>query len=320
MKEEYGKEEYYVLGIDVGGSFTKMMVFTDQGEQIGAHAFESPRVFDESTHQLLASRIVPLFTQAKIDRQRVRAIGLALPGAVTAENSLEFCPNLDLDITSYQAFLCAQFPQARVVVMNDADAAVLGDAWRGSASHLKSKQVLFVALGTGVGAGLLLDGKLCSGAHGAAGEVGHIRVNATEERLCNCGKTGCLEQYASATALVRMAREAHPDQVHAAQAYPDARAVLESAQQNDPVATAAVDRFADALGFGLAQIACIFDPELIVLGGGISESAQVFLASVCASYRAHAISVCRETPIVASSLGNQCGTYGAGYRALEIIE
>lgn len=341
----------FVLGIDVGGTHTKVGAFSADGVLIGSRLFDSQRVLADGSHAHLSSEIVPVLEQANVDPAAVVAVGLAVPGTVAAEEALKLCPNIDLDLRSYKAFLRSVFPKAHIAVLNDADAAVLGDRWRGTAHDRENENVAFVTLGTGVGAGIIVKGRLFSGVHGAAGEFGHLCVNPDDEALCSCGKPGCLEQYASATGLVRQAREefvsralaaingaanaaasdaasdAAPDPAAlsvsiaaAEQAFPDARAVLDAAARRDPAARTALNRFSDALGFGLAQMACIIDPDLFVLGGGLSERADLYLDAVRSRYRACALSVCRDTPIVASSLGNECGVYGAAFRAFELLD
>lgn len=313
----------YVLGIDVGGTHTKVGAFTAAGEHVVSRVFDSQRVLADGSHAQLSREIVPLLQQAGIDGRAVIGVGLAVPGAVASEESLKLCPHLDLDLRSYKAFLLDVFPKARVAVLNDADAAVLGDRWRGTSHDRQDENVAFVTLGTGVGAGIIARGRLFSGVHGAAGEFGHLCVNPDEEARCSCGKAGCLEQYASASGLVHHARaafvaergEAAADEALAA--FPDARAVLDAAVQRDPAARDALERFSDALGFGLAQMACLVDPDVFVLGGGLSERADLYLDAVRSRYRACVLSVCRDTPIVASSLGNECGVYGAAYRAFQ---
>ena len=318
--------ERYVLGIDVGGTHTKAGVFDLAGSRVASHAFGSQSVLADGSHVRLSREMRVLLDQAGIDGRSVVGVGLAVPGAVAAEESLTLCPHIDLDLRSYKSLLLELFPRARVAVLNDADAAVLGDRWRGTSHDRQCENVALVTLGTGVGAGVVVRGRLLSGVHGAAGEVGHLCVNPSEEERCSCGKAGCLEQYASATGLVRHARAAllaaddvaSPDQ--AADVFPDARAVLDAVERRDPHARAALDRFSDALGFGLAQMACFADPDVFVLGGGLSERADLFIDAVRSRYRSCAVSACRDTPVVASSLGNECGVYGAAYRALQTLK
>ena len=318
--------ERYVLGIDVGGTHTKAGVFDLAGSRVASHAFGSQSVLADGSHVRLSREMRALLDQAGIDGRSVVGVGLAVPGAVAAEESLTLCPHIDLDLRSYKSLLLELFPRARVAVLNDADAAVLGDRWRGTSHDRQCENVALVTLGTGVGAGVVVRGRLLSGVHGAAGEVGHLCVNPSEEERCSCGKAGCLEQYASATGLVRHARAAllaagdvaSSDQ--AADVFPDARAVLDAVERRDPHARAALDRVSDALGFGLAQMACFADPDVFVLGGGLSERADLFIDAVRSRYRSCAVSACRDTPVVASSLGNECGVYGAAYRALQTLK
>ena len=318
--------ERYVLGIDVGGTHTKAGVFDLAGSRVASHAFGSQSVLADGSHVRLSREMRVLLDQAGIDGRSVVGVGLAVPGAVAAEESLTLCPHIDLDLRSYKSLLLELFPRARVAVLNDADAAVLGDRWRGTSHDRQCENVALVTLGTGVGAGVVVRGRLLSGVHGAAGEVGHLCVNPSEEERCSCGKAGCLEQYASATGLVRHARAAllaagdvaSSDQ--AADVFPDARAVLDAVERRDPHARAALGRFSDALGFGLAQMACFADPDVFVLGGGLSERDDLFIDAVRSRYRSCAVSACRDTPVVASSLGNECGVYGVAYRALQTLK
>lgn len=318
--------ERYVLGIDVGGTHTKAGVFDLAGSRVASHAFGSQSVLADGSHVRLSREMRVLLDQAGIDGRSVVGVGLAVPGAVAAEESLTLCPHIDLDLRSYKSLLLELFPRARVAVLNDADAAVLGDRWRGTSHDRQCENVALVTLGTGVGAGVVVRGRLLSGVHGAAGEVGHLCVNPSEEERCSCGKAGCLEQYASATGLVRHARAALlaagdvASSDRAADVFPDARAVLDAVERRDPHARAALERFSDALGFGLAQMACFADPDVFVLGGGLSERADLFIDAVRSRYRSCAVSACRDTPVVASSLGNECGVYGAAYRALQTLK
>lgn len=325
-----------VLGVDVGGTHTKMAAFDFDGELLGAHAFDSQRVLAAGSQGSIAHEAEAALVRAGVEAGQVAAVGLAIPGSVSEGGSLELCPNIDLDLEACTSLLRARFPQARLAVLNDADAAVLGDCWRGSASEHAGGNVALVTLGTGVGAGFVFRGVLYGSAHGAAGEVGHLCVDPREQEPCSCGRAGCLEQYASAKGLVHTARREHAARRElasrtaaspsledaaraAAEAFPDARAVLDAAARRDPSACAALERFSEALGFGLSQIACVVDPDVLVLGGGLSERADLFLGAVRARYRACALPPCRNTPIVVSKLGNACGMYGAASRALDLL-
>ncbi len=357
-----------VLGLDVGGTYTKAGVFNLDGDLLGTHAFPTPHVLADWSHAQLLVEFKKLLADTDTEPGAVVAVGLAVPGVVSAEDTLRMCPNIDLDLRSYRSFLLSLFPRACIAVLNDANAAVLGDRWRGSSHDCNAGTVALVTLGTGVGAGLVIDGELYEGRRGGAGELGHMCVDPEETEPCTCGRAGCMDQYASATGLVNRARKefvsraqqadvavqaaavqaageqdaAQQDaaqqaaarqvpaeqlaakraaaQQAAVEAFPDARTVLSAADRRDPAARAALNHFTDALGFGLAQLACLIDPDLIVLGGGLSERADLYLEDVQARFRACAMFTCKETPIVASVLGNKCGMYGAAYHALESWE
>lgn len=323
----------FAVGIDVGGTSTKLGVFTLEGELLATHAFGSQDACEDLRRSggcmRLGLRLQPLLDKAAVDPRAVAAVGLAVPGSVETQDSLKTCPNLDLDLKAYREALIRLFPHAVVHALNDASAAVLGDLWHGSLSKQKQRSAVFVTLGTGLGAGVVVEGVLVLGANGAAGEIGHLCVNQAESAPCSCGRRGCLEQYVSARGLVRMAQEASADQAScvrhqpavqpAACEFSDARAVLEAARGGHPAALAAAARFADYLGYGLAQTACVLDPPVFVLGGGLSEAADVFLEGVRARYRACVMPACCDTPIVASVLGNACGIYGAAKAAIDML-
>lgn len=310
----------------MGGAYTKVAAFNAAGAHVVSRVFDSQRVLADGSHVQMSREMESLLQEAGIDGHAVIGVGLAVPGEVAAEESLKLCPHLDLNLRSYKAFLLDLLPKARVAVVNDADAAVLGDRWLGASHNRQDENVAFITLGTGTGAGIVAHGRLFSGVHGAAGEFGHLFVNPNEEVRCACGKAGCLEQYASAAGLVHHAREAFAaanegaTDDEAVAAFPDARTVLDAAENDNPAACAALERFSDALGFGLAQMACLVDPDVFVLGGGLSERADLFIDAVRLRYRACVLPVCVDTPIVASSLGSECGAYGAAYRAFQQLD
>ncbi|WP_218971887.1 ROK family protein [Raoultibacter phocaeensis] len=302
-----------VLGIDVGGTSTKIGVFTEDGKLVARSTFATAPVRADGSSAKLAEAYQMMLARNGVAAERICAIGLAVPGMVAAEESLKLCPNVDLDLRAYKAFLRAEFPRATIHVINDADAAVLGDQWAGSAREFGASTFALLTLGTGVGAGVVVNGKLVTGSNGAVGEIGHLCVEPGSDIVCGCGRTGCLEQFASSRALVRMAGEFASD---GCGGYESAKDVFDAAAAGDKAAKAAVERFADRLAFGLSQVACLVDPDLFVLGGGMAASADVYLETIRECYKRYALEVCRKTPIVASTLGNDCGMYGAAYRAI----
>lgn len=316
-EEAAGVEGGLILGIDVGGTTTKVGVFSQSGDLLSRHSFPTKPVRADGSYAKLGEGYHALLSHAGVEAGRIISIGLAVPGMVAAEESLRLCPNVDLDLRAYKSFLRSEFGHASVHVLNDADAAVLGDMWKGSAYERGAKTFALLTLGTGIGAGVVVNGKLVSGSNGAVGEIGHLCVEQESDVSCGCGRTGCLEQFASARALARMAGEYSSD---GQGGYESAKDVFDAASNGDEAARKAIRRFADRLAFGLSQMACMLDPELFVLGGGLSASADSFIEIVRDRYKRYALDACRSTPIVVSVLENDCGIYGAAYRAIKKLE
>ncbi|MEG2006499.1 MAG: ROK family protein [Raoultibacter sp.] len=314
----------YLLGIDVGGTNTKVGLFSAEGQLCDKRSFPTRTTGDPLCFSDLMGACDAILASCCLARIDVSAIGIALPGIIDAHGSLLLCPNIDLDLRSYQDHLADFFPGICVVVLNDANAAALGERWQGSAVGVDD--FLLVTLGTGIGGGLVQGGVLCVGSHGAAGELGHVCVCPTETEMCSCGRYGCLEQYASGTGLVhnahrQMTREegAQATSSLSCLATVTAKDVFDHARAGDRVALAAVSDFVRFLGFGLAQIACVVDPRLIVVGGGLSASAPWYLDDLVCAYRRYALPICQDTSLAAAQLGGECGIFGAAAFAREAL-
>lgn len=174
----------------------------------------------------------------------------------------------------------------KVKVGNDANVAALGEQWRGGGRGFNS--IVMVTLGTGVGGGIILNGKILTGSNGAAGEIGHLTVNREETRTCGCGKKGCLEQYSSATAIMRMAREGleSSDRPSLLRDYAEVtgKEIFQAYGQGDELAGEIVKEFAEYLGLGLSHVAAVVDAEAFVIGGGVSKNGQVVIDVIKAEY------------------------------------
>ena len=172
-----------------------------------------------------------------------------------------------------------------------------------------------VTLGTGVGGGVIVNGKVIDGAHGAGGEIGHITVNPRETATCGCGKHGCLEQYSSATGVVRCMKkllDENPDTPCTLRGTDfAAKDVFDAARSGDALAAREVDEMTDILGMALANVANTVDPEMFMVGGGVSRAGDVLFAPLRGHFKTYAFESCRETPIVAATLGNDAGIYGS---------
>ena len=225
--------------------------------------------------------------------------------------------NIEIDAAALKEALEARCPHALVRYVNDANAAAMGEVWRGSAQGHRS--MVMVTIGTGLGGGVVVNGDVIDGAFGAGGEIGHICVNPGEERACGCGLRGCLEQYASASGVVnnylRVCGERGVEPVELV-GPSDSRSVFDAARAGDEAALAAIDVTMDYLSLGLQIISAVVDPEVYVLGGGASASADMFLDSLREKYAARAFRVSRGTSIEVAELGNDAGIFGAAYVAL----
>ena len=195
---------------------------------------------------------------------------------------------------------------------NDANVAAFGELWQGGGKGYEN--LVAVTLGTGVGGGIIVDGKLLAGATGAGGEIGHLHVQDGESESCNCGNKGCLEQYASATGIVRLAkRRLGEDQKESVlrEGEISAKSVFDAVKAGDSVAVEIAERFGDFLGKGLAVVAAVVNPEVFVIGGGVSKAGEILLTFVEPNFRKHAFPQCREAKFVLARLGNDAGIYGA---------
>ena len=180
--------------------------------------------------------------------------------------------------------------------------------------------MIMVTLGTGVGGGIILDGRIVAGAHGAGGEIGHANICHEETAACNCGNSGCLEQYASATGIVRLAKkalaESSEDSVLRNTESIEAKDVLDAFKSGDALAVRAMDEVGEKLGGALGIFAAVVDPDAIVIGGGVSKAGQPLIDLIEKHYKKYAFSLCKDTPIVIASLGNDAGIYGAAKMVL----
>mgnify|MGYP004658671325 CR=1 FL=1 len=206
----------------------------------------------------------------------------------------------------------------KVRLGNDANVAALGEMWLGAGKG--EKNIVMVTLGTGVGGGVILEGHPLVGTNGAGGEIGHICVCETETETCGCGKKGCLEQYASATGIARLAAlrlaKDTKSSLLRSQEHVDAKAVFDALKAQDEVAEEIVEEFGKYLGTALANVACVADPEVFVIGGGVSKAGQIVIDYIKKYYMANAFMTCKQTRFALAELGNDAGIYGAAKMVL----
>ncbi|MDE7061730.1 MAG: ROK family protein, partial [Lachnospiraceae bacterium] len=202
---------------------------------------------------------------------------------------------------------------------NDANVAALGEMWQGGGKGYQD--VVMVTLGTGVGGGIILGGKMVAGSNGAGGEIGHIMMDENETDTCGCGKKGCLEQYASATGIVRMTKKllAKDTRESSLRALADvtAKDIFDAAKAGDALALEAVDGLGKMLGTALANIACVVNPEVFVIGGGVSKAGEILTDTVEKYFMERTFHACRNAKFALATLGNDAGMYGCVHMLLE---
>lgn len=308
----------YCFGIDIGGTFVKLGLFTTEGELLDKWQIPTRRE-NKSSYVLpdIAASITAKMEEKRILKEDVIGVGFGTPGPVT-EDGVALCPaNLDWvnkpvakELTELTGFPCKGG--------NDVNVAGLGEMWRGGARGYQNAVV--VPIGTGLGAAIIVDGKIITGTRGAAGEVGHIHIDDEIEQACGCGAVGCVEQFASATGLVRMAKKALAESNVATSLRNleelTAKDVIDAAKAGDEVADKIFDKFCDYLGYSLAATAAVIDPEIFILGGGVSQAGQILLDRVRKYYVKYVWPGCRNIKFALAELGNDAGIYGAASIAI----
>ena len=248
---------------------------------------------------------------ASIAKEDVEGIGVGVPGPVLEDGSVSVCVNLGWGQVQVADELSSK-TGLLVKVGNDANVAALGEMWQGGGKGYTG--VVMVTLGTGVGGGIIHNGKIIPGANGAGGEIGHITVNTEETDTCGCGRHGCLEQYASATGIVRMAKKllAEKDAESSLRGFEPltAKDIFDEAKKGDALALEAVEILGETLGMALSNIACVVNPQVFVIGGGVSKAGDILIDTVAKHFKEHAFASCKDTRFALASLGNDAGMYG----------
>lgn len=302
----------YVFGVDIGGTTVKLGYFDAEGNVLDK--WEIPtRKEDNGSHILpdVAASIEKKIKDAGIDRKDVAGVGVGAPGPVDSEGVIYKTANLGWGVFSIKETL-ENILKLPVMAGNDANVAALGEMWKGGGQGYKD--LVVVTLGTGVGGGIIVDGKVVAGFNGAGGEIGHITVNHDEIEACNCGQYGCLEQYTSATGIVRVAKRklAKTNDETSLRNFPEltAKDVFDEAKSGDAVALGLVDEVCGILGSTLSNIACVVDPEVVVIGGGVSKAGSILIESIQKHFVETSFHACRNTKFVSAGLGNDAGMYG----------
>ena len=303
----------YGFGIDLGGTTVKLGLFTENAELL--RKWEIPTDTSDGGKNILpdiAEAILGELEARGIDKGDVLGAGIGVPGPVSDQRVVNNCINLGWGVVDLQASLGALLGMP-VKAGNDANVAALGESWQGGGKGYSS--MVLVTLGTGIGGGIVLNGKILEGAHGAAGEIGHMTLDRNETEPCGCGKFGCAEEYGSATGIVRTARRylaSHdiPSPLRELEAI-TAKDIFDLAKTGDEAAQGILDRVYDDLGVFLAGVCCVLDPEVVVIGGGVSKAGQILLDCIRPYFVKYMFHTGRNIPFALASLGNDAGIYGA---------
>ena len=289
--------DQFCFGVDLGGTTVKIGLFTVDG--MLQEKWEIPTRTENQGAAILSD--IAASIQNKVDvrhltKEQVTGIGIGVPGPVLNENRVQGCVNLGWGNVCVADELSA-LTGMKVKAANDANVAALGEQWQGGGKGYRN--IVMFTLGTGVGGGIIQNGQIVSGANGAAGEIGHMVITEPENVVgtCGCGHQGCLEQIASATGIVNLAKRQLTEC--------DEASIL---RQYAPLVA---EQMMQALGRAAAYIACVMNPDVFVIGGGVSRAGEYLTEGIRRYYQQYAFHASAETPFVLASLGNDAGMTGA---------
>lgn len=300
------------FGVDVGGTTVKMGLFQVDGQVLDK--WEIITRTEENGKFILpdiASSIQSKIEEKAINISRIEGIGIGVPGPVKSDGTILNAVNLGWGTFNVAAEL-EELTKVKVKAGNDANVAALGEMWQGGGRG--SNNVVMITLGTGVGGGIIINGEIVTGTNGAGGEIGHVHVEDSETDSCGCGKKGCLEQMASATGVVRLAKKAlESKEVPSVLRTGDisAKAVFDAVKEKDELAMEVAEKFGKYLGTALANVAAVTDPEVFVIGGGVSKAGDILINYIKKHYELRAFAACKEAKFSLAELGNDAGIYGA---------
>lgn len=302
----------YCFGIDIGGTTVKCGLFQVSGEVVDK--WEIPTRTENNGANILpdvAASIAAKIQERKLDKEEIAGVGVGVPGPVNEAGEIPCAVNLHWGYVNLVKEL-GDLTGLPVKAGNDANVAALGEMWKGGGAGYQN--VIMVTLGTGVGGGIIVGGKIVTGSNGAGGEIGHVHVEDAIEDACNCGNKGCLEQVASATGIVRLAKEALAASDKASilrEQEVTAKAVFDAVKAEDELAKEVAERFGKYLGKALAVFAGVVDPQVYVIGGGVSKAGTILLDYIQKYYKEYAFSACKNAVFALAKLGNDAGIYGA---------
>lgn len=309
----------YGFGIDLGGTTVKIAYFDETGGMLDK--WEIPTVTANGGGQILpdiAGSIRRYLENHRIPDASILGLGIGVPGPVNAKGVVNKCINLGWGVFNIAQELTrlTGFP---VKAGNDANVAALGEFWKGGGQGCDN--MVFVTLGTGVGGGIVVEGNLLHGAHGSGAEIGHLVLNREETVPCNCGKFGCVEQYCSATGIVRLAklylaRTDIPSTLRNSEPL-TCKDIFDAGKAGDAAALAILDQVYAYMGEFLGNVCSTVNPEVVVIGGGVSKAGDMLLKGIEPYFHKYVFHAAGGARFALASLGNDAGAYGAFKLALD---
>ncbi len=308
----------YCFGVDLGGTTVKMGCFQEDGTLLDKWEIKT-RVENagESILPDIAASLKEKMNEHGLGKENILGLGLGVPAAVVNGAEVMETTNLGWGYKAVKREL-EELIGMSVRVENDANVAALGEMWQGGGKGYNS--LVMVTLGTGVGGGIIVNGRILSGKNGGGGEIGHLVVQPDETAKCGCGKTGCLEQYASATGIARLAKRklaTNQKPTILSEENITAKDVFDAVKADDEVAKEIAEEFGAYLGYALSNIGAVLDPEVFVIGGGVSKAGEILLDYIKKYYVEKAFNTCENAEFVLAQLQNDAGIYGAAKLVLQ---
>lgn len=310
----------YGFGVDLGGTTVKIAFFDENGTLLDK--WEIPTVTADNGKQILpdiAASVQNYLVRKAFPKEQIIGIGIGVPGPVDDNGVVNHCSNLGWGVLNIHDAL-GKLTGLPVKAGNDANMAALGESWKGGA--IGCENMVLATFGTGVGGGIVVGGKPIKGVRGAAGEIGHMTVNRDEKEPCTCGKYGCVEQYCSATGVVRLAKR-HMAATGQASILRDkenltCKDIFDAGNENDALALEVLEQVYDYMGMFLASVCCVTDPEVVVLGGGVSKAGKPLLEGAKRYFDNYVFHASTSICFALATLGNDAGVYGAFKLILDI--
>ena len=306
----------YGYGVDLGGTTVKIAYFDEIGNMI--EKWEIPTVTANGGRQILSDIAASIAAHRAGKDHEILGIGIGVPGPGNGQGEVSVCVNLGWGRFNVSQAL-SELTGLPVTAGNDANVAAMGEFWKGGGQGCRN--MIFVTLGTGVGGGVIIEGKLLHGTTGSGAEIGHVVLNRDETAACNCGKRGCAEQYCSATGIVRLAKQhlAATEQESSLRAVENltCKDIFDAGKAGDAVALEILEKVYSLLGELLGNLCTVVNPETVVIGGGVSKAGEVLLEGIKPHFRRWVFSGASDVTFALASLGNDAGAYGAFKLALD---